>query len=621
MSKGLALNITAVDRATRVINGLNRRVREMNAPVRNMQRSMSQFARATGLGVMKEKLEGIGHTARRVGFTFARIGAPLAALVGGGTLAGVYELTAGWARFGMHLSQTAQILGVNTQQLYNFQNAARLVGVSGRAATDAYQGFANTLQDARFGRNQQAMGLLLGLGIHLQNTKSGSVDAMKALGDIAHRIHAFQQAGHFGAARTLASQLGLTALLPLLMQGRRRLEALEAQAQKYSGIMHWKLAGAAAKQWNKLDVSMYGVRNTIGAGLLPVITPLVIQFGNWINANRAVIATDLSGFVKGLGRAFRGLTLKTVLDDILAIVRGMGRLASDVLRVVRNLGGFKRVLEGMAAAWAVGKVIKFGLAIRSVARWTRAATKSYGAWRLARAGAPEASGGATAAEGAVAGTTAGGLLAATGIGLVGGAAVYGGAKVWENHQIGKLHDRMKVAPMASAVMRYFERQGWTRNQAAGISANIQAESGFNPRKPGDGGAAYGLGQWHPARQAQFDAWARRNKLPDIRHAGMLEQLRYYNYELKHTLAGRKLAATSGAYQAGEVVSKYDERPAKTLLDEKQRGALAMEIAGPPPTPVQVSVQTTVHRDGASSTRVRTPQGVKVLFTSPVYGVS
>lgn len=620
MGKGLALNITAVDRATRTINTINRRVREMNAPIRNMQHSMSQFSRAAGLGAMKGKLERIGHTARRVSGEFARIAAPLTAIAGGGSLAGLYALTEGWARFGMHLSQTGQILGVNTQRLYNFQNAARLVGVSGQAAMQTFQGFANTLQDARFGRNQQAMGLLLGLGIHLKNTKSGSIDAMSALGDVADRIHAFQRAGRFGAARTLASQLGLTSLLPLLMQGRRALAAYEAQAQKLSGVMNWKTAAAGALQWNALHVAMEGVRNTIGSALLPVITPLVRQFGSWIQANRSLIATDLSNFLRGLGRAFRGLTLKAVLDDMLGLVRGMMRLTTEVVRVVRDLGGFQRVLEGMAAAWAVRRVIKYGLALRSVVRWLREANKLRQAAGLPRAAGPAAEGGgATAAEGVAAGTTGAGLLAATGVGLIGGAAVYGGAKFWENRQLAKLHDRMKVAPIASAVMRYFERMGWTRNQAAGIAANIQAESGFNPRAVGDDGAARGIGQWHPARQAQFDAWARRNRLPGLDHAGLMEQLRYYNYELRHSLAGRKLAETQGAYAAGGVVSRYDERPADAAGQAAARGALAMEIAGPPP-PLQVNVQTTVHRDGTSSTRVRTPQGVKVVHTSPIYGV-
>lgn len=606
MANALAFNITAVDRATKVVLDFNKRVSQMTRPFEEMRRSLQRFGRAAGFGVVREKLEGLGRTAKRVAAAFGRIGAPLLALVGGGTIAGLYALTTGWARFGLRLSQSARILGINAQELYNFQNAARLVGISGEVATQSYQEFANTLQDARFGRNQQAMGLLLGLGIHLRNTKSGSIDAMDALGQVADKVQKFQQSGHFGAARTLAQQLGLMSMLPVLMQGRQALEAYERQAQKLAGTMNWKQAAAAAKQWNRLSVAMEGTKNSIGSALLPVVTPLVQQFGAWIQANRKLIATDLGDFIKGLGAAFRGITLKDVLDDILAIVRAMLSLVSGVARVTRALGGLKTVLGAVAVLWAAPKVVQFGMAFYRMTGWINQARKAFIAWR--------------AAQGLGAAAGAGGLAAATGVGLLGGAAVYGGAKWWEHHQLAKLKGNMGVSPMSGAVMRYFERLGWTSAQAAGIAANIQAESGFNPRAVGDNGAAMGIGQWHPDRQAAFNAWALRNRLPGLAQADLPEQLRYYNYELRHSVAGRKLAGATNAYDAGAIVSLYDERPADAAGQAASRGALATRLAGPQP-PVNVSVQNTIHRDGSATTRVQSPSGVKIVHTSPVDGVA
>lgn len=611
MSNALAFNITAVDRATKVIQDLNKQVDRMTRPFQNLQRSVQRFGRAAGFGVVKEKLHGLAHSAKRVTEAFAKIGAPLVALVGGGTIAGLYALTDGWARFGLQVAQTAQILGVNTQSLYNFQNAARLIGISGQTATATLQGFAQTLQDARWGRNQQAFGTLLGLGIHLKNTKSGSIDSMRALGDVAHKIHRFQQEGRYGAARTVAQQLGLTALLPVLMQGRRALEAYEAQAQRLSGTMNWQQATAAAMQWNRLHIAMEGVRNTIGAALLPSIVPLVREFGSWIHANRRLIATDVGNFVRGLGAALRGLTLKSVLDDILGVVRGMLQLVTDIARLTASLGGLKTILETVGVLWGISKVEKFGLAIWRVTGYINGARKAYIAWRAAR-------GLATAGEAAGA-TGIAGLAAASGIGLLGGAAVYGGAKWWERDQLAILkRNRMPVSGMAPAIMRFFERRGWTQQQAAGIAANIQAESGFNPRAVGDHGAAYGVGQWHPARQAAFDSWARQNRLPGLHSAGLMEQLRFYNYELRHSAAGRKLAGARSAYQSGAIVSLFDERPADAAGQAAARGALATRLAGAqPPAPVNVNVQTTVHRDNSAVTRVQTPAGVKIVHTSPV----
>jgi hypothetical protein len=617
VTKALALNITAVDHFTKVVQDLNKRVNGIARPFQNLQRSVQAFGKAAGFGVVKDKLEGLVRGAKRVVEAFAKIGAPLLALVGGGTIAGLFALTAGWARFGLQVSQTARILGVNTQELYNFQNAARLLGVSGQTASQAYQGFADTIQDAFYGRNQQAMANLLGIGIHLKRTKSGSLDAMEALGQVADKIQQFQKAGHTGAARTLARQLGLTSLLPVLMQGRKALAAYEAQAQKLSGTMNWPQAAAAAMQWNRLDIAMEGVKNTVAAALLPALTPLVQQFGAWIQANRTLIATDLGDFVKGLGNAFRGISLKTVLDDILGVIKGMLSLVTSTANLVAGLGGLKTVLEGIAVLWAAPKVIQFGLGFVKLTSFVNESRKALLAWRAARMAAT--GGQAIAAAG---GTTAMGLLGATGVGLAGGALVYGGAKLWEHHELGKLNgSRMNPAPMADAVMRYFQSRGWSRAQAAGITANIQAESLFNPNATGDKGQAYGVGQWHPDRQAAFNSWALKNKLPGLHQADLMEQLQFYNYELRNSSAGKRLAGTSNAYDAGATVSLFNERPADAAGQAAMRGDLASRIAGPGAPALNVSVQTTVHRDNSTTTKIQTPGGVKIVNTSPVNGMT
>lgn len=45
----------------------------------------------------------------------------------------------------------------------------------------------------------------------------------------------------------------------------------------------------------------------------------------------------------------------------------------------------------------------------------------------------------------------------------------------------------------------------TKEQAAGVAGNIAQESGFNPHgKPGDGGVALGIAQWHPDRRRGID---------------------------------------------------------------------------------------------------------------------
>ena len=130
----------------------------------------------------------------------------------------------------------------------------------------------------------------------------------------------------------------------------------------------------------------------------------------------------------------------------------------------------------------------------------------------------------------------------------------------------------KVDPMA-----FFMRMGWSKEQAAGIVANLKHESNFDPRAEGDGGKAYGVAQWHPDRQANFRKWAGK----DIRESTLEEQLGFVNYELtqgSEQRAGRMLRAAENAQQAGAIVSRFYERPANAAAEAAKRAATAVNIA-------------------------------------------
>lgn len=127
------------------------------------------------------------------------------------------------------------------------------------------------------------------------------------------------------------------------------------------------------------------------------------------------------------------------------------------------------------------------------------------------------------------------------------------------------------------VMSTLRGYGWSKEQAAGIIANLMSESGMNPNAVGDGGKAYGIAQWHPDRQAAFKAWSGK----DIRQSSVDEQLAFMNYELtrgNEQKAGNLLRASKNARQAGEVMSRYYERPLNANAEATARGEKAVQIA-------------------------------------------
>ena len=126
-------------------------------------------------------------------------------------------------------------------------------------------------------------------------------------------------------------------------------------------------------------------------------------------------------------------------------------------------------------------------------------------------------------------------------------------------------------------MRYFMGQGWTKEQSAGLVANLWAESKMRERAVGDGGQAEGIAQWHPDRQAAFE----RKFGHKVKDGTFQEQLEFANYELtqgSEQAAGNRIRATSTPWDAGAAASRHWERPANTESEAASRGALAEQIA-------------------------------------------
>lgn len=136
------------------------------------------------------------------------------------------------------------------------------------------------------------------------------------------------------------------------------------------------------------------------------------------------------------------------------------------------------------------------------------------------------------------------------------------------------------SPLIAQAVAYFVSVGWSPAQAAGLVANLWAESRLRPDAVGDGGAAYGIAQWHPDRQQRFAAIFGKS----IVGSSLEEQLAFVHAELggaEHA-AGDALRACVTAAEAGACVSKKYERPADREGEAAKRAVLAAEIAGEQP---------------------------------------
>ena len=110
---------------------------------------------------------------------------------------------------------------------------------------------------------------------------------------------------------------------------------------------------------------------------------------------------------------------------------------------------------------------------------------------------------------------------------------------------------------ATAWFMSSEGGGYTKEQAAGIVGNLFVESGLKTDAVGDSGAAYGIAQWHPDRQAKFKSVFGK----DIRESNFDEQLKFVTWELNNNenRADQMIRSATTAADAAAAVDQHYER--------------------------------------------------------------
>ena len=652
MANTFTITISAVDKASATLRKVNDSVSRMTRPFEEVGKSFKSLGRELGFERIGKNLTNIGREASGAARGIGNIVAPMAAITGIGSVAGVAALAVNWAKLGRSIDSSAHGIGISADQLQTFQGAAKMVGIDTELATGSLNSLATTMQDAQWGRNQGALLMLNKLGIGLKKAKDGSWDVVGEYKAIANAI-ASQKSPQVQAL--IANNLGLGGMLPFLREGAAGIERYEAMVKRLGYVMSddaVKRGKEFSQSLSGLNLVIDGTKNAIGDKLIPVMKPLVDQFTNWLAVNRDLIASDIGEWAKGFAIWINKVDWKKIGDGIINFGKGVGK-------VVEWLGGWENaaiLVIGVMNAGLIGSVLSLGVTLLRGGAGILAFTKLLLGWEAAAVAAGAATSiagaagagvaGAGAASGAVLGGSgvAGAAGAGAGVGI--GASLVGLASMvysptlndGEDKEVARIRraqglpEKSPSEVLSSAwkakgginedstkhSMQFFQDKGWTKEQAAGITANLGLESNFDPAAVGDSGRAYGIAQWHDFRQKEFAKWAGK----PIKNSTLDEQLGFVHYELTkggETTAGEALRATKTAAAAGDVVTRKYERPADMVGDAAKRAAVAeilassaVSISKPSPTPGSLPAST----PSGASTALPAPVLMPVPVASP-----
>jgi hypothetical protein len=498
-----------------------------------------------------------------------------------------------------------------------FDYAVSQLGGTAAGARASLEGFGDFLR-----MNPGGEGLLHGLGVQTRDVHGNLRQTTDLLAEFGQKAKAMP----YYQARAYASMMGIDPrTLDALMRGTAGFQKHYLEQIRQSGVDQDKAAGASARwaqRWrdmvaqvslftDKLTLMLQGPmgrvidwfkgadRATHGlstalialgalvAPLLLVLDPVVVAVLA-LSAGLAALAADYQNFKSGAGSGIDwGPWAKQIeqiagdLRDLAPLLQGIGKVIASTLGPVLSAfvhGELKALHDQLRA------IISLINAVRDFKHGDRKkALQDLGE-------AAKAEGRALIKDQIATVKVEGTPLVSRALG-----AVFGTTKI-DGKGLG----------LAGQVLSFFQGQGWTQQQAAGVAANLFTESGLNAHATGDHGHAFGIGQWHADRQAAYAKLFGHTmqSVTDPQQA-LKEQLAFVQWELtkgaeKH--AGSLLKGATGAYQAGALFSRFYERPKDVIGEAARRGLLAGKLFDRARlgTNVEIHQKTEIHVHGSDA---------------------
>jgi hypothetical protein len=311
MVKPFQVDITARDRTQAGIRAAERRFEGMQKPLERLSKrtdrwaggsGMARVARglsgisgagadaARGLGAAIEGASGLGLAASAAAWGLGSFVAVAGLAVAVGTKFGVE-----WVKSTSATTRLARGIGMASQELQQFQIAGKLAGVGAEAMTSALQGVGDVFNDAAWGRNVEAQGMLSQLGIRLKRTKDGAVDVKAAMIDIAKAMEGRSPQ----TQRKIASILGVEGALPFLNRGRAAVQRDLNDAMRSGAIVmddQGKSAEELERSLARLEWRVAGLKRSMTENwVMPWLKPAIESAGRkggWIETLTGAIDGD-----------------------------------------------------------------------------------------------------------------------------------------------------------------------------------------------------------------------------------------------------------------------------------------------------------------------------------------
>lgn len=241
-----------------------------------------------GVEVDDKKLKSFQGSLQQTIGTLGKIGAAIGIAFGASAVAGFIE---DQIALGSAINDTANRLGLATDELQKFQFAANQEGVNGEEAARALGLLNKSIGEAVTG-NKEAAKTFAETGVAIQDASGKTRPALDVLGDLADHFATLDDPTQKAALAMSVFGKGGQGLIPVLNKGGEGLRTMYKEAEALGGVLSddlIKTADDAGDQIDKMKFATQGFKNQVVLAVLPTLTDFVTKITGWISAGTKAI--------------------------------------------------------------------------------------------------------------------------------------------------------------------------------------------------------------------------------------------------------------------------------------------------------------------------------------------
>lgn len=340
----LTFEISATDKSSATLAKIKAAVASLGGEVSRAASTEGKLGSGQGVDRLGKGFDSLGKSVSATVQSLTAIVPAMGAVTGAASIAGLAALTYKWSEFGQALGKQAARIGVTASQLQGFQGAAQLAGASSEAAASGMQTLKDAITDTIGGRNAEALVFFRTLQVNLQKADGSARGVSEVLPEVIDGLKKISDPSLRARAGVALLGGAYEELAPLIAKGSAGLAEYTAQARKH-GLLNDKGVLAATEMafaQRNLTQAFEGTGWAVAEKLAPVLTPLLTQMANWVDAHRTDIADAIGGIAKQFKDWVDGGGLKQVTTDI-------KDMATKIDDVVKSFGGWKFAAEALGA--------------------------------------------------------------------------------------------------------------------------------------------------------------------------------------------------------------------------------------------------------------------------------